>query len=157
MQKNIELKPNITNSSLIGLSLLELEKLVLDLGLEKFRAQQIFKWIYAKSTRDWEQMTDLGTKAREILKSRYTVGSLSVAKHQISVDGTQKFLFKTTQGDHIESVLMAMTNAPELAKNLSKKLPDARHASPSERSLLDINEHREGEHNNADGTFRTGS
>ena len=42
-------------------------------------------------------------------------------------------------------------------KSLSEKLPDARHASPSERSLLDINEHREGEHNNADGTFRTGS
>ncbi len=42
-------------------------------------------------------------------------------------------------------------------KSLSEKRPDARHASPSKRSLLDVNEHCEGEHNNADGTFRIGS
>ncbi len=42
-------------------------------------------------------------------------------------------------------------------KSLSEKRPDARHASPSKRSLHDVNEHCEGEHNNADGTFRTGS
>ncbi len=41
--------------------------------------------------------------------------------------------------------------------SLSEKRPDARHASPSKRSLLNVNEHCEGEHNNADGTFRTGS
>jgi len=46
---------------------------------------------------------------------------------------------------------------PQLAKSLSEKLPDARHASPSKRSLLNVNEHCEGEHNNADGTLRTGS
>ncbi len=43
------------------------------------------------------------------------------------------------------------------SKSLPEKRPDARHASPSKRSLLDVNEHCEGEHNNADGTLRTGS
>ena len=42
-------------------------------------------------------------------------------------------------------------------KSLSEKHLDARHASPSKRSLLDVNEHCEGEHNNADGTFQIGS
>jgi aspartyl/glutamyl-tRNA(Asn/Gln) amidotransferase C subunit len=47
---------------------------------------------------------------------------------------------------------------PKMTKtNPSTKLPDARHASPSERSLHGVNEHREGEHNNADGTLLRGS
>ncbi len=96
-----------TYKPLIGMDLAELEAYVLSLGLEKFRAKQIFKWIYSKSERNSEKMTDLSPKAREILKT-HPIGSLSVAKHQISQDGTQKFLFATAHGDTIESVFMPM-------------------------------------------------
>jgi len=89
------------------MNLAELEAHVLSLGLEKFRAKQIYKWLYAKSERDPMKMTDLSPKARELLAAN-PIGSLSVAKHQISQDGTQKFLFKTLHGDTIESVFMPM-------------------------------------------------
>ncbi len=96
-----------TNKPLIGMDMPELEQHVLNLGLEKFRAKQIFKWIYSKSERDPAKMTDLSPKARELLAAN-PIGSLSIAKHQISKDGTQKFLFATTHGDSVESVFMPM-------------------------------------------------
>ncbi len=100
-----------TYKPLIGMDMPELEAHVLSLGLEKFRAKQIFKWIYSKFERDPSKMTDLSPKARELLAAN-PIGSLSVAKHQISQDGTQKFLFSTLHGDTIESVFMPMTNVP---------------------------------------------
>lgn len=96
-----------TYKPLIGMDLAELEAYVLSLGLEKFRAKQIFKWIYSKSERDPTKMTDLSPKARELLAAN-PIGSLSIAKHQISQDGTQKFLFSTLHGDTVESVFMPM-------------------------------------------------
>ncbi len=103
-------------------------------------------------------------------------GFMGLAPKSISQDELPEIFTKFIAADLLEApldlatpkIIMLLgvngvgktTSAAKLAyyfKSLSEKLPDARHASPSERSLLDINEHREGEHNNADGIFRTGS
>lgn len=81
-----------------------------ELGLEKFRAKQIYKWIYSKSCRDFDEMTDLSTKARDLLKEKSSIGSLKLVTREISSDGTEKFLFETSQGEKIESVLMYFEN-----------------------------------------------
>lgn len=96
--------------TLIGLNQQELEALVTKLGLEKFRAKQIYKWIYSKSCRDFDEMTDLSSKARDLLKQETQIGSLKLVTRQISEDGTEKFLFETSQGEKIESVLMYFEN-----------------------------------------------
>lgn len=88
----------------------ELENLVQQLGLEKFRAKQIYKWIYNKSIRDFNKMTDLSEQAREKLAAQTSVGSLKLITREISKDGTEKFLFETAQGDKVESVLMYFEN-----------------------------------------------
>ena len=93
--------------TLIGMTLKELENHIIGLGLEKFRAKQIFKWIYEKSERDFSKMTDLSKKAQELLSSSPLTG-LELESKEESVDGTVKFLFKTADGNFIESVLMQM-------------------------------------------------
>lgn len=91
---------------LIGMDLSELEDYVVSLGLEKFRAKQLHKWIYTKSTRDFEEMTDLSKKTREVLKDKAPVGTLKIKEKQVSSDGTVKFLFELQDGQVVESVMM---------------------------------------------------
>lgn len=92
-----------------------MEAAISSFGLEKFRAKQIFKWIYTKSCRDFSQMSDLSAKTQEALASNLQIGSLETVTHQISQDGTQKFLFKTKSEDNIESVFMPMDSGSNTA------------------------------------------
>jgi 23S rRNA (adenine2503-C2)-methyltransferase len=92
--------------NLFGMSVRELEKFVLELGLEKFRAKQIYKWLYTKNTRNFDEITDLSKKARDILKEKACLGGLTLITREISNDGTEKYLFATSEGQKVESVLM---------------------------------------------------
>lgn len=100
---------SLTKRSLIGMNLTELEAYISKLGLEKFRAKQIFKWLYAKSERDFSKMTDLSKKTIETLTNHpeaIPLNSLKLAAREVSKDGTEKYLFETLNGDKVESVLM---------------------------------------------------
>ena len=83
----------------------ELEEELINLGEKKFRAKQIFAWLYRGVTR-FEEMTDLSKDLIAKLNENYTVQLLSVADFQKSVDGTIKYLFKLNDGHAIESVMM---------------------------------------------------
>jgi 23S rRNA (adenine2503-C2)-methyltransferase len=103
----------IKKNSLIGMDLAELENYVKELGLEKFRAKQLYKWLYIKSSRSFDAMTDLSKETQAILSTdsrSIPIGSLKLASKEESKDGTIKFLFETNNGDLIESVLMQMEN-----------------------------------------------
>lgn len=97
--------------ALIGMNLSELEDYVVSLGLEKYRAKQIYKWIYNKSEREVSKMTNLSKQVQEILTKNphaIPVTNLKLESKEESKDGTIKFLFKTQDGNLIESVLMKM-------------------------------------------------
>lgn len=76
------------------------------LGEKKYRAEQIFKWIYVDKVNSFDEMTNLSISLREKLKNNYSINNLKVIKRQVSSDGTQKFLFDILDGNAIESVLM---------------------------------------------------
>ncbi len=76
------------------------------LGEKKYRAEQIFKWIYVDKVNSFDEMTNLSISLREILKNNYSINNFKVIKRQVSSDGTQKFLFDILDGNAIESVLM---------------------------------------------------
>ncbi len=98
---------NKTNISLKGLTLPELENFVEELGWEKFRAKQIFKWLYNKQVDNYEQMTDLPKSYREELAQIAEINELKLLTFEKSnCDGTTKFLFKLKDGEKIESVLI---------------------------------------------------
>ena len=81
------------------------EELV-SLGEKKYRAEQIFKWIYVDKVKDFDEMTNLSLDLREKLKENYTMCNFEILRKQESVDGTIKYLFDVLDGNAIETVLM---------------------------------------------------
>ncbi len=92
---------------MLGNTLEEFQEKFKSLGEPKFRALQVWKWIYDKGVTDWSQMTDLGHALREKMKEQLPLGSLKLARTQDSADGeTTKFLWELHDGKLVESVLI---------------------------------------------------
>ncbi len=85
----------------------ELEKLLVSLGEKPFRAKQIYSWLHVRQVTSFEEMTDISTKLREILKETCELTALTKIEVQCSkLDGTRKYLFGLADGNVIESVWM---------------------------------------------------
>lgn len=107
---------------LAGKNLSEIEKFVITLGMSKFRAKQIYNWIYLKSVKSIDLMTDLPVNAREILTKKAVLSSLSIKDKQISKDSTIKYLFENKDGTYVESVLMRFDNRANLTACISTQV-----------------------------------
>ena len=83
----------------------ELEKFIIEIGEKRYRAEQIFKWLY-KGISSIDDMTDLSIELRAKLSELSFVSSLSIVKKLKSEDGTVKYLFALYDDNIIESVLM---------------------------------------------------
>lgn len=81
------------------------EFLVQELGQPKFRAEQIYGWLYRGVT-SFDEMTNLSKDLRKTLDERCYIDRLEVEQKQISKDGTIKYLWKLMDGNMVESVLM---------------------------------------------------
>ena len=95
------LKNNIKNYNLE-----ELQKIVVDLGEKKYRAEQIFSWIYKENVTSFDEMENLPLTLRETLKEKFDLHIFKIIIKQESKDGTKKYLFDLLDGNAIESVLM---------------------------------------------------
>ena len=84
----------------------ELKNEIEQLGEKKYRAEQIFKWIYVDKVKEFDEMTNLSLDLREKLKQNYTMCNFKILEKQESVDGTKKYLFDVLDGNAIETVLM---------------------------------------------------
>lgn len=78
---------------LLGMTLPQLQELVLQEGLPKFTAGQIAQWLYVKKVDSLDRMTNLSKAAREKLAQNYEVGWVHPQEHITSADGTRKYLF----------------------------------------------------------------
>ena len=87
------------------LNIEEIEKILYDIKKEKYRAKQIFKWIY-RGVDSLEEMTDIPLLLREQLNNVFFISSMKTLKLQRSSDDTNKYLFELKDGNTIESVLM---------------------------------------------------
>jgi 23S rRNA (adenine2503-C2)-methyltransferase len=92
--------------NLLDYTLEELQEDFVNLGYKKFNARQVFEWIYKKRIFDFSQMSNLNKSLRSFLNDNYTILNLEVVTHQVSSDGTEKFLFRLEDDDVIETVLM---------------------------------------------------
>lgn len=93
-------------NNFFSLTLADLEVLFKSFGKEKFRAQQVYKWVYEKKVTDPEQMTNLSKDFRAELNNMIGFKLPAVVKHLKSKDGTQKFLFDVGEGKTVESVVI---------------------------------------------------
>lgn len=92
--------------SLFGLTLAELQQIVLSLGMPKFSAKQIASWLYVKKVNSIDEMTNISLKHREMLNEKYEVGRSAHSDRVESVDGTVKYLFRVGENSFIESVFI---------------------------------------------------
>jgi len=91
--------------NLMDMSLAELSEFVGKAGEKPFRAKQIFQWIY-RGAATFDEMTDLSKALRVKLEESAEIKCLEKETVQTSSDGTGKYLFRTHDGNFIESVFM---------------------------------------------------
>jgi 23S rRNA (adenine2503-C2)-methyltransferase len=75
-------------------------------GEKKYRAEQIFSWIYKENVTSFDEMTNLSQALREKLKEQFDLHTFKIITKQVSKDGTKKYLFDILDNNAIESVLM---------------------------------------------------
>ncbi|MBQ7566036.1 MAG: 23S rRNA (adenine(2503)-C(2))-methyltransferase RlmN [Oscillospiraceae bacterium] len=89
-----------------SMTLAEIAAALLALGEPKFRAKQVFTWLYRGVT-SFAQMTDLSLSLREKLDADYYITAPGIARKQVSAqDGTVKYLWRLGDGNCVESVVM---------------------------------------------------
>ena len=85
----------------------ELQQFMASLGEKPFRTKQLYEWMHEKLAADLVEMTNLSKGLRKKLKETTDYTSLEVVERLVSgIDGTEKYLFRLSDGNVIESVLM---------------------------------------------------
>lgn len=78
-------------------------------NIASYTAMQIFSWIYSKRVENFNLMTDISKKVKDLLLENFYFSKLKIAKREISLDKTEKFLFELSDNAAIESVLIPET------------------------------------------------
>ena len=92
--------------SIYSLTRQTMQEWVLEQGEKKFRADQIWEWLYRKRVQSFEEMTNLSKDLIAKLNEQFVVNPLKQRIVQESADGTVKYLFELPDGMLIETVLM---------------------------------------------------
>jgi 23S rRNA (adenine2503-C2)-methyltransferase len=77
-----------------------------DRKIEKYRADQIQKWVYLRQADNFEPMTNISKEIRVLLSQHFVIGRLAAEQIETSRDGSRKYLFRLKDGKYIESVLI---------------------------------------------------
>ena len=96
---------------LAELSLAELEELLTARGLPRFRARQIFQWIWKRGVASFAGMTNLPRELRASLDVDFRIATPAIARHDRSEDGTQKLVLRLHDDRQIECVYIPDTPA----------------------------------------------
>jgi 23S rRNA (adenine2503-C2)-methyltransferase len=107
---------------LSGLTQEGFEKIAEDLKASKFRARQIHNWIYLKSVKSIDEMTDLSKDFREQLSQIAKVSDARIKTKQTSEDGTIKYLIEYPDENCVETVLMRFDNRANLTACVSSQV-----------------------------------
>jgi 23S rRNA (adenine2503-C2)-methyltransferase len=93
-------------SSIYGLTFDQLVAWLAEKGYKKSRALQVWDWLYRKRVASFAEMTDVKEDCLATLSEHFAIHTLNEHTRQESADGTMKFLFKLSDGNLIETVLM---------------------------------------------------
>ena len=81
----------------------ELAALCGGMGMPRFAARQIARWLYVRHTEDPLRMTDIAAAHRQRLAERFSPALSAPERVTESADGTKKYLFRTLEGHYVES------------------------------------------------------
>lgn len=83
----------------------DLQEYFESIGESKFRAIQVFDWLYVKKVKSFDEMTNLKKDLIKFLKNNFEISKLKLVKVQSDID-VKKYLFELYDGNKIEAVLM---------------------------------------------------
>lgn len=95
MKKNLKSYPLTTMNAIIA-----------GLGIEAYRSQQIFQWIWQKGAIDFSSMSNISKNLRKLLSDEFTISGLKTERVLSAEDGTKKFLFQDKSDNYIEAVFI---------------------------------------------------
>ncbi len=95
---------------LLGLARPRIAELLAEQGLDskqaRLRAKQLYHWLYHRGVTDFDAMTDIAKSMRPWLAERFVIGRPEIVEAQHSVDGTRKWLLRTSDGHDYEMVFI---------------------------------------------------
>lgn len=92
-------------NSIYSKTINQLEDFFISIGDKKFRAIQLFEWLYLKRVNSFDDMTNIKKDILDILKNQFSIEKLNLEEVQRSIDAN-KYLFELSDGNRVESVLM---------------------------------------------------
>ena len=90
--------------ALLGMDIAELEAAVTGAGLQKFRARQLWRWVWRHGLTSFDEMSDLGKPVREQFAAMFSLDRPAVTRRLQSTDGTIKWLLRFADGNEAETV-----------------------------------------------------
>lgn len=96
----------MSKTSIYGLTYKQLTEWLVERGEKRFRADQVWNWLYKKRVSNFSEMRNVNKDTIELLEENFVLHTLGEEIRQESKDGTIKFLFKLADGNLIETVLM---------------------------------------------------
>ena len=91
--------------SIFSITRNKLEDYFLDKGEKKFKATQVFEWIYRKGVRSFDEMTNLKKETIDMLKEDFSFNEIKIVRKEED-ELVKKYLFELSDNEHIEAVLM---------------------------------------------------
>jgi 23S rRNA (adenine2503-C2)-methyltransferase len=108
--KQYTFKMSVTKKNIRNLNFDDLVASLELLGEKKFRAKQVFEWLWQKNAGSFEEMTNLSVPLRQKLDETYFIDKISLDDQQISSDKTIKCAFSVGEGKVVEGVLIPTTS-----------------------------------------------
>ncbi|MFK7923282.1 MAG: 23S rRNA (adenine(2503)-C(2))-methyltransferase RlmN [Bacteroidia bacterium] len=94
------------SNNIRSLSLEQLQEYILGLDEKKFRAAQIYEWVWKKHAASFADMSNLSKPLRERLEADFVIDQAQIEDVQQSKDGTRKYAFRLAGGQQVEGVLI---------------------------------------------------
>lgn len=92
---------------LLSMTLPEMEIWMAELNEPKYRAKQVYEWLHKRGAASVDEMSNLPKGLRKKLSENAALAHPEIRTVQVSkIDGTRKYLFRLSDGNYVESVLM---------------------------------------------------
>ncbi len=92
--------------SLVGLSRAQMVEKLTALGIEPFRAKQLWQWMYTKGVTDFSQMTSIKKETQALLAEHFSIARAGISRNAVSFDQTQKWLLRYADNNEVETVFI---------------------------------------------------
>lgn len=97
-------------TNLVGMKREAVMAALAELGLEPFRAKQIWSWIYQRGVTDFAAMSNIKRDTQTLLSEHFSIARAGISRNAVSFDQTQKWLLKFADDNEVETVFIPDSN-----------------------------------------------